>query len=489
MQKNAIALIVCSVIVLIVNIIFIPREEYLGDPVAIRYETIHFIKTGKIEVPDSIGSTYGDRGQYFYFNDKKGTWHSKYGIFNTLIYVPILFIEKIFTNDLSFTSNVRIFYINLFNLIISLISVIYLFSIFSIYTNSISVKFISAFGMLYGTFWWNYLRAQSSEIYQVLFVLMLFYHLIALKNKTKTNYLHLITIHICLLILVCIKSYYILFIVPILLLGIYIDSKNFQLKTFFNLKSFLPFLLRWVIPSFGIFCILLFVNYYKFGGPFITGYQQWAKETNMFSGNVFIGIWGFLFSPTRSIFLHFPVLLIAIPSFWFFLKKFSPDFFLSISFFLIALLTHSFFINWQGEWCYGPRYLLPVLPLLIIPMVFSLQWLIFKLDTLWRAALTSLSLSILIFSAFFQFNVNYYSFFMYYELKLGVFASYMTEEMQKYFENRPFGCINNDLRRYQKNLDRFEPIEIVKQVYGFKAAIECEKNINHLTKKNINSLF
>src|ERR1700739_3745796 len=84
-------------IVAFVNFLTMPAEEYYGDASSVRIAAMTLINTGKWAVPGP--STFGEKGQFFYQN-AEGNWYSKYGILNTLIYVPILQLEKAVTGKL-----------------------------------------------------------------------------------------------------------------------------------------------------------------------------------------------------------------------------------------------------------------------------------------------------------------------------------------------------------------------------------------------------
>ena len=88
---------------------------------------------------------------------------------------------------------------------------------------------------------------------------------------------------------------------------------------------------------------------------------------------IFEGIWGLLFSPGKSMFLFSPPLLILI-FFWHKLryKKMLPE----IVSFMVLLIVYIYWIGsylggsnflvWHGDSSWGPRYLLPTLPFLMI---------------------------------------------------------------------------------------------------------------------------
>ena len=81
-----------------------------------------------------------------------------------------------------------------------------------------------------------------------------------------------------------------------------------------------------------------------------------------------LGLIGFLISPGTSLFLYFPPAMLV---FWAF-KRFHARFPMFAWFFLfhalIQLIFYSRLIYWSGFWNWGPRYTLPILPALILPV-------------------------------------------------------------------------------------------------------------------------
>ncbi len=166
-----------------INFVTMPAEEYAGDGIAVRIESIGVINSGRWAVPSEIAHQWGERGQYFYEN-ARGAFYPKYGVLNTLIYLPPLWIQKIATGNLSLYSDNTVA-LNLFNIILSCATALYLAVLARRYTKSSLTMSIFVIASLYGTFWWNYLRAQTFEIYLTLFFLAFFYHFVSALNSEQ----------------------------------------------------------------------------------------------------------------------------------------------------------------------------------------------------------------------------------------------------------------------------------------------------------------
>ena len=115
---------------------------------------------------------------------------------------------------------------------------------------------------------------------------------------------------------------------------------------------------------------ILFVhNTLLFGGPLTFGYPttaEGAKKLNGFETPFFHGLYGFLFSPGKSVFLFAPVILLAllgVQSLWRRERGLA-----AVAFMLPAayLLFFAKYTQWEGGYCVGPRYLVPGIVLLCL---------------------------------------------------------------------------------------------------------------------------
>jgi len=113
----------------------------------------------------------------------------------------------------------------------------------------------------------------------------------------------------------------------------------------------------------------LWRNTFLFGDPFNFGYPPTAeggKALNTFHTPFATGLYGFLLSPGKSIFVFAPPILLAI---WGLRRVWQRDRALAVvagGAPLVYLFFFATFTQWEGGYCYGPRYLVPALALLCL---------------------------------------------------------------------------------------------------------------------------
>ncbi len=94
------ALIATLLFYLVVAVITLPGFPYPGDNFVPRIESIQLAQTGAFGIPYSMRSSIAGldvpRGQYFFSNDSRQRFYSKYGIAYTLAYLPPVMFESAF---------------------------------------------------------------------------------------------------------------------------------------------------------------------------------------------------------------------------------------------------------------------------------------------------------------------------------------------------------------------------------------------------------
>lgn len=115
--------------------------------------------------------------------------------------------------------------------------------------------------------------------------------------------------------------------------------------------------------------VLLAHNTILFGSPLAFGYPtsaEGAKQLNHFDTPLLTGLYGFLFSPGKSLFIFAPPAVLAIfgiPALWRVSRGLAT---LAILLPLVDLFFFAKYSQWEGGYCVGPRYLVPALVFLCL---------------------------------------------------------------------------------------------------------------------------
>ncbi|MDP8215526.1 MAG: hypothetical protein RAO92_02510 [Candidatus Euphemobacter frigidus] len=139
-------------------------------------------------------------------------------------------------------------------------------------------------------------------------------------------------------------------------------------------------LIAWLVGAAIPVGFLFYYNNACFGSPFTSSYS--LHQTYIHSAGL-LGItwpkldalWGITFSPYRGIFYQAPVLLFAIPGFYLFYrsKKYRPEFYLALLIVLGFFFFNAGYAYWDGVGSVGARFLIPALPFLALPLVWSVR--------------------------------------------------------------------------------------------------------------------
>jgi hypothetical protein len=87
-------------------------------------------------------------------------------------------------------------------------------------------------------------------------------------------------------------------------------------------------------------------------------------------------LWGITFSPFRGLFFISPVLLLTVPGLYWMWQQYNTQ--RGVVRLLAGIIVGFFLYNasyliWWGGWAVGPRFLLPMLPFMILPLIFPFE--------------------------------------------------------------------------------------------------------------------
>jgi hypothetical protein len=136
----------------------------------------------------------------------------------------------------------------------------------------------------------------------------------------------------------------------------------------------------WLVPTAALVIAgWMAYNTAVFGGPLNLGYNQselWQTQhhTGFMSLTLPQGaaMWGITFGLFRGLFFLSPWLLLCIPGFWLWWRagEYRSEFWVALTSVLAFFLFNASSIMWWGGYAVGPRYLLPALPFMVLPVAF-----------------------------------------------------------------------------------------------------------------------
>jgi hypothetical protein len=114
--------------------------------------------------------------------------------------------------------------------------------------------------------------------------------------------------------------------------------------------------------------ITLWLNVVRFGAPFDFGYGR-ATADMPFTGPIPVGVFGLLVSPNSGIIFYSTPVLLGLVALRRFVRQRPFEALLVGLLTLIFLVLYGGYYYWAGLAAFGPRYLVPLLPFLLLPAV------------------------------------------------------------------------------------------------------------------------
>jgi hypothetical protein len=302
---------------------------------------------GTIAVPseerlDSMFEKLGPDGQVY----------SKYGIVQPLLQLP-LFVFAFHIDPLHERENTETA-VSLLNSILTAttLPIIYLIGVIIFKSEKTAILLALTYG--FGTMAWLYATITYTEPFVVLVLLVICCVLYRLEQTQHAQRCQEIGSAGVLTGIMVLAKYSSIIYVPAIIWYIFRLARRKKDRIAF-LAPLIVFLL-----IFAVYNVL------RFGNPFATGYH--ITELTRMPRPIWYGIYTILFSVGKSVFIYAPVLilsLIMMPSFIAKNKNFG-GFIVVLT--IISVIFYAIVNPWCGAWSPGPRYHLPILPLLLLPL-------------------------------------------------------------------------------------------------------------------------
>jgi hypothetical protein len=289
--------------------------------------------------------------------DKNGKIYSNYGVGLVVIFLPLVLAGKVIASIVQIDQRIPIdFLLSCYNIPFAILGLWFFRSILLRLQSTPEKANLAVILLAITTAYWKYTTTDFSEITQTAFLLGA---LNAFLDPTPQKWRK---ISFWCALLVAIKIVFVL-LLPIFAVFAWLEGrKGIEAKARFSrLFDFCIFL----VP---VGLLLASANYLRFGNPLETGY---GSEASSFSWAFFQRDWfDYLFSTQRGIIPFNPILLFALPG-WFFVPLKHRSFArLCIGILITWFLAMCFWKSIQGGWCWGNRLLVPILPILLIPLAF-----------------------------------------------------------------------------------------------------------------------
>ena len=113
-------------------------------------------------------------------------------------------------------------------------------------------------------------------------------------------------------------------------------------------------------------CLWALYNALRYGSPIETGYLR--DQTLGLGGSLVDGLWGQIASPGASVFIYSPVMIMAAFALWSIRKRDPALAWLAGGTTVIFTLFYAQLESWAGGRSYGPRYLVPFMPLACVAL-------------------------------------------------------------------------------------------------------------------------
>ena len=253
-----------------------------------------------------------------------------------------------------------------------LVTIFFLICIEQKFSRNTSV--ILTFLLAFSTLVWAYSTTSLNLLPAGLFLLTgyLFYKKFQRLNEKKFLLFCSMSLGFAFLI----RTDIILFIIPIwfsILISVLKRDKKINSIVIFSIPLLFSYLISKIMP------LLLFRNDPDDQHLERTGIMSNPVVTDLstftsFTEPLIIPAFGLLFSPGIGLFIFAPILLTIFFSFFDFFRKNKSDCILFLSFFALNIFFHTAVTsNWHGLVAWGPRYLILVIPFLLIPLGASIE--------------------------------------------------------------------------------------------------------------------
>lgn len=294
--------------------------------------------------------------------DSPGPQYSKYGLGMSVLAVPFYLLGKVLSFLLGIEPSLATqFCVSMINSIITALSCLMVFR-FAVerFNFSLRTGWLLSLGFGLSTIAWHYSEDFMSEPAATLFLLLSVYFVTAVDPAQRKRDLVwagtflALAVFCRLAVLVALPGF------------IFYQWMVWSQSKEKNVKELVMDLVRPAIPVIAVLVIVMIYNFLRFENPLETGYEK-------FTGRFWVGLLGILFSSGKSLFLFNPLTVLGCLAFVNLIKEQRKTAFLFGWLVMSHLILFSSWYSWQGGMGWGPRFMLVILPYLILPVGFLLR--------------------------------------------------------------------------------------------------------------------
>ncbi len=250
------------------------------------------------------------------------------------------------------------FFASLINPILCALVVFVFFSFSQKITNSNKKTLISALILGCSTIIWSYSSTYWTQPLITFCLFSSFYFIFVYSQKDKFKYLLFAGLFAGYAFITRFET---ILTIPWLILYVLIVRWRAKQKL---LKSVLVF----SIPVTLFIVLQLLWNYYRFGAILATGSKHQTFFQGSFRGNLLISLPANLLSLNRSIFVFSPPLILFFFSIKNLIRKYNNVAIILLGIVVTNIILYSKFTLWQASASWGPRFLVPITPFLMLPV-------------------------------------------------------------------------------------------------------------------------
>lgn len=302
---------------------------------------------GRLDIPDD-GHT---------LTSKDGKSYSKYGFGLPMYYIPLVAASDGLSRLTHLpASDLAGFLISFASIPFALLTLDLFAELLRLFKVSEVYVLLLTLALGLGTLMWDYAGTDFSEQIQMGLLMLAVWGVVRRTPKA------IVFGGIGLGWLFLVKQVYVLFF-PMLLL--YLITRPGEWRHRIRNAAFFTF------PFFIAGCFDAWLNLIRFGNPFESGYGSEAGRF-IFS-QLPVTIPKLLGSLDKGIFVFCPVLILGVFGWRQFASRYRAEAMLCASMILVNLLLTGAWWSWVGGWSWGPRLLVPLIPLWLLPAAFWLD--------------------------------------------------------------------------------------------------------------------